>query len=348
MKVKRKGPDIVGEPPPGTGILRLANGSSVAGGNASATPTPMRNNAGITSTIGSMAVSVPSNNTPQSRQPPNPAVTQSNPGMQVRPSFQGNIQQGPIHTSSIQPPLPPSQAPSGLRQLNGIARAGSSLALTPPDERIGAINNTNAPAGPGQKRFASGMGGATQPTASKRRRTDGSINTGNANRSRAGTQANNANATANSAVAASTAATASAAATASKNAGINSQAPAGSQLSSSGDGTTAPAGRQQPSGASATSGSAGVPRADGITNLLGDVLNRYASAASLASTTRWPEQAMEIFFLEFADEDMDLQLRIAEKILTDTSKAVMFCKMPSMLRKHWVKRLREAISRQGN
>lgn len=108
-------------------------------------------------------------------------------------------------------------------------------------------------------------------------------------------------------------------------------------------------GRQAaPSGVASNALSLTTSRADGITGLLGDVLSKYASAATLASTTRWPEQAMEIFFSEFADEDMDLQLRIAEKILTDTSKAVMFCKMPAMLRKHWVKRLREAISRQGN
>ncbi|EEY22486.1 conserved hypothetical protein [Verticillium alfalfae VaMs.102] len=52
-------------------------------------------------------------------------------------------------------------------------------------------------------------------------------------------------------------------------------------------------------------------------------------------------EAMDIFFRDFADEDMDLQLKIAEKALADENKAMVFCKMPATLRKHWVKRLRE-------
>lgn len=66
---------------------------------------------------------------------------------------------------------------------------------------------------------------------------------------------------------------------------------------------------------------------------------------SRAPTPRWPEQAMEIFFRDFADEDMDLQVKIAEKALTDANKAMMFCTMPVTLRKHWVKRLREVHNR---
>jgi hypothetical protein len=60
---------------------------------------------------------------------------------------------------------------------------------------------------------------------------------------------------------------------------------------------------------------------------------------------RWPEQAMEIFFRDFADEDMDLQFKIAEKALTDDNKAMVFCKMPNALREHWVKKLREVHNR---
>lgn len=62
---------------------------------------------------------------------------------------------------------------------------------------------------------------------------------------------------------------------------------------------------------------------------------------------RWPEQAMDIFFREFANEDMDLQLKIAEKVLCDENKATVFCKMPASLRKHWVKRLREVHNRSA-
>lgn len=59
----------------------------------------------------------------------------------------------------------------------------------------------------------------------------------------------------------------------------------------------------------------------------------------------WPEQAMDIFFRDFAGEDMDLQLKIAEKVLGDENKAMVFCKMPDALRRHWVKRLREVHNR---
>jgi len=59
----------------------------------------------------------------------------------------------------------------------------------------------------------------------------------------------------------------------------------------------------------------------------------------------WQEQAMDTFFRDFAAEDMDLQLKIAEKVLTDENKAMVFCKMPDALRRHWVKRLREVHNR---
>lgn len=75
--------------------------------------------------------------------------------------------------------------------------------------------------------------------------------------------------------------------------------------------------------------------------LLEDGLLKVAEALKARSPPRWPEQAMDIFFRDFADEDMDLQLKIAEKALADENKAMVFCKMPPALRRHWVKRLRE-------
>ncbi|KAM7217012.1 hypothetical protein V8F06_007651 [Rhypophila decipiens] len=54
---------------------------------------------------------------------------------------------------------------------------------------------------------------------------------------------------------------------------------------------------------------------------------------------------MDIFFRDFSTEDKDLQLKIAEKALTDENKAMVFVKMPETLRKHWVKRLREVHNR---
>lgn len=70
-----------------------------------------------------------------------------------------------------------------------------------------------------------------------------------------------------------------------------------------------------------------------------------ATAAATPTTPRWSEQAMEIFFRDFANEDPDLQIKIGEKVLCDQNKATMFCMMPEELRKHWVKRLREVHNR---
>ncbi|RYC58602.1 hypothetical protein CHU98_g7606 [Xylaria longipes] len=66
-----------------------------------------------------------------------------------------------------------------------------------------------------------------------------------------------------------------------------------------------------------------------------------AEALKARAAPRWPEQAVEILFREFADEDLDLQLKIAEKALTDDNKAMVFVKMTPVLRRHWVGRLRE-------
>ncbi|KAH8882889.1 hypothetical protein GQ53DRAFT_753214 [Thozetella sp. PMI_491] len=86
-------------------------------------------------------------------------------------------------------------------------------------------------------------------------------------------------------------------------------------------------------------GSAG-PAADSLI-ALADVLR------GVKSRPTWAEQALDIFFRDFADEDMDLQMKIAEKALADENKAMVFCKMPVVLRKHWVKRLREVHNRNN-
>jgi hypothetical protein len=75
--------------------------------------------------------------------------------------------------------------------------------------------------------------------------------------------------------------------------------------------------------------------------LLEECFTAIAEALKVKSTPRWSEQAMEIFFRDFPEEDMDLQLKIAKKALLDENEAMVFCKMPAALRKHWVKRLRE-------
>lgn len=66
-----------------------------------------------------------------------------------------------------------------------------------------------------------------------------------------------------------------------------------------------------------------------------------ADALKARNPHKWPEQAMEIFFRDFSEEDADLQLKIAEKALTDENKAMVFVKSTPELRRHWVGRLRE-------
>ncbi|KAL1892415.1 hypothetical protein Cpir12675_004568 [Ceratocystis pirilliformis] len=56
--------------------------------------------------------------------------------------------------------------------------------------------------------------------------------------------------------------------------------------------------------------------------------------------SRWTEQAMDIFFADFSNEDNDLQLMIAQKMLSVETTAMMFCKMSPDLRCHWVRRMR--------
>lgn len=97
-------------------------------------------------------------------------------------------------------------------------------------------------------------------------------------------------------------------------------------------------------GAAAESSSTGASSLPGR-QLLEDGLLGLAELLKARTPPKWPEQAMEIFFREFSDEDMDLQLKIAEKVLADDNKAMVFCKMPTALRKHWVKRLREVHNR---
>ena len=60
-----------------------------------------------------------------------------------------------------------------------------------------------------------------------------------------------------------------------------------------------------------------------------------------AKTTQWREQALDMFFRDFSHEDLDLQVKIAENVLSNEGKALVFCKMPVQLRQHWVRRLWE-------
>lgn len=79
--------------------------------------------------------------------------------------------------------------------------------------------------------------------------------------------------------------------------------------------------------------------------LVEDGILLLAEALKSRNPPKWPEQAMEILFRDFSDEDPDLQLKIAEKAFADENKAMMFVKATPELRRHWVGRLREVHSR---
>ncbi|KAI1762659.1 Myb/SANT-like DNA-binding domain-containing protein [Hypoxylon sp. FL1150] len=108
--------------------------------------------------------------------------------------------------------------------------------------------------------------------------------------------------------------------------------------------TTAPSSSAAPA-AAASSASHGLHAALGNAGGFEDSILSLAEALKARNPPKWAEQAVEIFFREFADEDADLQLKIAEKALTDENKAMVFVKMTPMLRRHWVGRLREVHMR---
>ncbi|KAG6003924.1 hypothetical protein E4U21_001602 [Claviceps maximensis] len=59
--------------------------------------------------------------------------------------------------------------------------------------------------------------------------------------------------------------------------------------------------------------------------------------------SRWCELALDQFFRDFADESMDLQIKIAENVLIHESKALIYCKMPWRVKQHWIKKLDDAF-----
>ncbi|XXG95221.1 hypothetical protein Hte_001481 [Hypoxylon texense] len=97
--------------------------------------------------------------------------------------------------------------------------------------------------------------------------------------------------------------------------------------------------------AATPSGPHGIHGSFNPAGLVEDGILSLAEALKARSPPKWAEQAVEIFFGEFADEDADLQLKIAEKALTDENKAMVFVKMTPTLRRHWVGRLREVHMR---
>lgn len=374
LKPRRRGPDaILGATdetaPPGASIMQMSNapqqvgqqGQGGAGGAVDmsaggpvATPMRLGSNTGLSAqqSLNSTPVPIPTGatNTPQHH---NPQAAQQQQQQQQRQAPNANMRGAAQAGANIQTtPSASMRAPglmgmggAGMRMPNNVAGPGNIMTLQDDPSQItnGTVGaapvNAAATGAAGQKRYTPGDGTSATAAASKRRRTEGSVGTAGGNNTARQRQRND--------LATATALDVST--------GVGNTAGAGNAAQPR---QSADAARQAsistPTMGTVSAGNIGTgvvatgTRGDSIATLLSDVLSKYATAAASASATRWPEQAMDIFFQEFADEDMDLQVRIAEKILTDTSKAVMFCKMPSILRRHWVKRLRDASTRQAN
>ncbi|EEU39418.1 uncharacterized protein NECHADRAFT_43289 [Fusarium vanettenii 77-13-4] len=75
-------------------------------------------------------------------------------------------------------------------------------------------------------------------------------------------------------------------------------------------------------------------------------IEELVEAVRSRTSLRWQEEALDVFFRDFADEDLDLQVKISESVLINECKAMVFCKMPGRVRQHWVRRFKESLYRQ--
>lgn len=71
------------------------------------------------------------------------------------------------------------------------------------------------------------------------------------------------------------------------------------------------------------------------------LIEELLEALRTRAAPRWREQALDIFFQEFSEEELDLQVKISENVLSIENKAMVFCKMPRNVRQHWVGKFRE-------
>lgn len=113
------------------------------------------------------------------------------------------------------------------------------------------------------------------------------------------------------------------------------------QLGGSAHSLSIPAHAGDVAGAAATATAAAPPRTDAET------VEDFANLLRTWNAPQWREQALDIFFKDFADEDLDLQVRVSEGVLSVEGKAMVFCKMPVHVRQHWIRRLRETHHRPG-
>lgn len=239
-----------------------------------------------------------------------------------------------FQTTPTQTPIQPPTVPSNgnIRPTSTILPArtsiASSSALTPPDEEPGHSSSHT------RKRFLPSNNGAG-PSTEKRRRTGGGSAGGNyidlthsAQLSNGDTATFQLGGSTNGATNAINSALSNPQNTLHNNNINNSTTiPTASSSSTAGGGTSR---TQQFQDAMMT---------------IAEQIRAQRFAAPAPAPHNYPQQAMEVFFRDFGDEDQDLQIKIGEKVLCDTNKAMMFCMMPEELRRHWVKRLRELHNR---
>ena len=94
-------------------------------------------------------------------------------------------------------------------------------------------------------------------------------------------------------------------------------------------------------GAVAAAAATPAQKQDTLSMLHVPLLEEMVEALKHRAAPRWREQALEIFFRDFAGEELDLQVKISENVLSNEHKAMVFCKMPLRVRQHWVGQFRE-------
>lgn len=72
--------------------------------------------------------------------------------------------------------------------------------------------------------------------------------------------------------------------------------------------------------------------------VVGDLVDHLATR----NARQWREEAVDLFFRDFASEEMDLQVKVSQDMFSNDHTAMVFCKMPLLVREHWVKSLRDA------
>ncbi|KAJ2957776.1 hypothetical protein NQ176_g11224 [Zarea fungicola] len=87
-----------------------------------------------------------------------------------------------------------------------------------------------------------------------------------------------------------------------------------------------------------------------VTQQSADAESSYTAAAyklrdstALGTPVPWSERAVDLFYRDFSLEDLDLQVKIPHDLLSHEHTAMVFCKMPAIVREHWVRSLRNTM-----